>query len=107
MENEFDSDPVYNEKYLKTKIKYYERKFCTNVHNDKWTKEGSKCICLSVTLIDSVCRNLKSYYPLVILEYIYISKKKRSLSILLATYKFSLMEKLLMNKIIVKKIQTK
>ena len=35
MENEFDSEPVHNEKYVKTKIKYYERKFCTNVHNDK------------------------------------------------------------------------
>ena len=79
MENEFDSEPVYNEKYLKTKIKYYERKFCANVHNDKWTKEGSKCICLSVTLIDSVCRYVKSHHPLVILEYIYIFKEKKIL----------------------------
>ena len=40
----FDSEPVYNEKYLKTKIKYYEGKINTNFHNGKIPNEGSHCI---------------------------------------------------------------
>ena len=36
----FDSEPVYNEKYLKFKIKSYEGKINTNFHNDKIPKEG-------------------------------------------------------------------
>ena len=45
---EFDSEPAYNEKYLKTKIKSYKRKTNTNFHNNKIPKEDSQCICLSV-----------------------------------------------------------
>ena len=56
---EFDSKPVYNEKYLKTKIKSYNGKINTNFHNNKIPKEGSQCICLSVMLIDSVYRKDK------------------------------------------------
>ena len=44
----FDSEPVYNEKYLKTKIKSYKGKVNTNFHNDKI---GSHCMCQSVVLI--------------------------------------------------------
>ena len=42
----FDSELVYNEKYLRTEIKSYERKISTNFHGDKIPKEGSHCICL-------------------------------------------------------------
>ena len=56
---EFDSKPVYNEKYLKSKIKSYTGKINTNFHNNKIPKEGSQCICLSVMLIDSVYRKDK------------------------------------------------
>ena len=38
---EFDSKPIYNEKYLKTKIKCYHEKIKTNFHNNKIPKEGS------------------------------------------------------------------
>ena len=31
---EFDNDPVYNEKYLKAKIKSYNGKINTNFHNN-------------------------------------------------------------------------
>ena len=40
----FHSEPVYNEKYLKTKIKSYECKINTNFHDNGITKEGSHCI---------------------------------------------------------------
>ena len=46
---EFDSVSVYNEKYLKAKIKLYNGKI-----NKKIPKEGSQRICSSSTLIDSV-----------------------------------------------------
>ena len=51
---EFDSEPVYNEKYLKAKIKSYDGKMNTIVHNNKISKECSPCICLQVILIDSI-----------------------------------------------------
>ena len=40
----FDSEPVYKEKYLKTKVKSFEGKTNTNFHNDKIPKEGPQCI---------------------------------------------------------------
>ena len=44
IKKEFVSEPVYNEKYLKTKIKSYNRKTSTNFHKSKRPKEGSQCI---------------------------------------------------------------
>ena len=49
----FDSELVYNEKNLRTKIKLCEGKISANIHGDKITKGGSQCICLSVLLINS------------------------------------------------------
>ena len=37
----FNSEPVYNEKYLKTGIKSYNGKINTNFHNKKIPREGS------------------------------------------------------------------
>ena len=55
MKKEFNSKPIYNKKYLKTKIKSYQGKI-TNFSNDKMLKEGSQYISISVILIDSVYR---------------------------------------------------
>ena len=65
---EFDSKPVYNEKYLKVKITSYNGKINTNFHNNKIPKEGSQYICLSVILINSVLRTGTNIYPQVFLE---------------------------------------
>ena len=35
----FDSEHVYNEKYLKTEIKSYETRVSINFHNDKMPKK--------------------------------------------------------------------
>ena len=84
IKKEFDSEPVYNEKYLKPKIKSYIGKLNTNFHDDKIPKEGSQFICLSVILIDSVFKTGKDYCPEVFLEECkYVVKEKRFLSILL------------------------
>ena len=68
IKKEFDSELLYNEKYLRTKIKSYKRKINTNFCNNKISKEGSQCISLSAFLIDSVYRKDKNYYPQVFLE---------------------------------------
>ena len=48
IKKEFNSEPVYNENYLKAKVKFYNGKINTNFHNNKIPKEGSQFICLSV-----------------------------------------------------------
>ena len=63
IKNEFENKPVYNEKYLKTKIKFYNEKIDTNFHNNKIPKDDPQCICISVILVDSVYRKDKDYYP--------------------------------------------
>ena len=52
LKKEYDSEPVYNEKYLKAKVKSYNEKINTNFHENKIPNKGSHFICLSVTLID-------------------------------------------------------
>ena len=76
--NEFDSEPVYNKKYLRTKIKSYSEQISTNFHNNKIPNEGSHCICLSVILIDSGYKKGKSYFPQVVFSYISLQKYNKN-----------------------------
>ena len=66
----FESKPVYgdHDKYIKTKIKIYAGSIITNFHNKKRLKEKAPCKCLSITMIDSVIRVNKKYYPQTLLE---------------------------------------
>ena len=50
-------------KYLKAKIKGYNRKINANFHNNKVPEKGYQCICLSIILSDSVFRTCDNYYP--------------------------------------------
>ena len=109
IKKEFDSEPVYNEKYPKAKIKSFNWKINTSFYNNKIPKEDSQFICLSVILIDSVFRTGKNYYPQVFLEESkYVVKEKRFLSILLMIKKFllilieNILKKILMKKILIK-----
>ena len=69
IKKEFNSEPVYNDKYIKTKIKIYNHKVYTNFQHNKIPKDNEYCACLSVTLLDSVFVNLdKEYYPQICLE---------------------------------------
>ena len=61
VKKEFDGEPVYNEKYLRTKIRSYEGKTNAIFHNARMPKEGSHCICLSVILIESDFKTGKNY----------------------------------------------
>ena len=80
-EKEFDSNPVYNKKYIKTKVKSYKGKINTNFHNNEISKEGSEFICESVILLDSVYKKDKNYYPQVLLEECKYVVKERKKSI--------------------------
>ena len=78
MKNKFDSVPVYDDKYLETKIKFFEEKLNTNFHDHKAPKEGSQYICLSVNLVDSIFRLGKKYYPQLFLkEFKYVIKESK------------------------------
>ena len=82
IDKEFDCDPVYNEKFLRAKIKSYNGKINTNFHNNKTAKEDSQCICLSVNLIDSVFRTGNNDYLQVFLEERkYLLKEKKYIEI--------------------------
>ena len=67
---DFESKPVYidDDKYIKTKIKTYEKSIITNFHNKKTPKEKASCKCLSIIMIVSVIKANKKYYPQTLLE---------------------------------------
>ena len=83
LKKKIDSEPVYNEKYLKATLKSYNEKININFHDLKIPKEGSQFICLSTILIDSIFRAGKNSYPQVFLEECkYVAKKRRFLKTL-------------------------
>ena len=60
---EFDINPAYNGKYIKTKIKAYNKKLNTNFYCNEMPIESLECVCLSLILLDSVYRKDNKYYP--------------------------------------------
>ena len=69
---------MYNDKYIKTKIKIYNDVY-TNFQYNKIPKDNEYCICLSAILLDSIFVNSdKEYYPQIFLEECkYAIKKKK------------------------------
>ena len=60
-----DSEPVYNDKYIKTKISLYS----INFYDNKMLMEKKRYICLFVILLDSIFANLhKEYYSQIFLK---------------------------------------
>ena len=57
------SNPEYKEKCINTEIKSYNKNVHTDFPGKKIPKESSEYICLSVILLDSVCRKENKYYP--------------------------------------------
>ena len=70
MKIDFESKPVYgdDDKYIKTKIKTYEKSIITNFHNKKTPKEKASCKCLSIIMIDSVIKANEKCCPQKLLE---------------------------------------
>ena len=74
----FDSRSVWDNKYIKTKIKIYNNKMDKNFHRNKIPEDNEYCDYLSVTLLNSVIIVDKMYYPQIFLkECRYAVKRKR------------------------------
>ena len=43
-----DSEPVYKDKHIKTKIKIYNKRIYTNFYDNKTSEDNEYCACLSV-----------------------------------------------------------
>ena len=64
----FHSMPVYDEKYLKTKVREYDGKTKTNFLGNGVPKENMYYTCIASITIDSVMRIEKKNYPQISLE---------------------------------------
>ena len=62
IKKEFNSEPVYNDKYIKTKIKIYNNRVYTNFQHNKIPKDNEYCACLPVILLDSIFVNSDKEY---------------------------------------------
>ena len=67
IKKELDCEPIYNKKFLKTKIRSYGNK-ATDFHDKEVAKVGSNYICLAVILLDFVLIKDKNYYRQVIFK---------------------------------------
>ena len=64
----FHSMPVYDEKYIKAKVREFNGAIKTNFLGDKIPKESMHYTCIACITIDSVMRMEKKNYPQVYLE---------------------------------------
>ena len=81
--NKFDSDPIYNNKYINTKIRSYNNDIKTNFcnidnKNNKLPEKNKPYKCVSLISLDSTIKTNEKYYPqTLLLECVYklINKK--------------------------------
>ena len=74
----FNSEPVYDKKYIKTKIKAYNNRIITNIQGNKRQEDNDYCTYLPVILLDSVVKTGNGFYPQIFLEECkYAVKKKK------------------------------
>ena len=64
----FYATPVYDEKYIKAKVREFSGVIKTNFLGDKIPKESMHYTCIACITIDSVVRMEKKNYPQVYLE---------------------------------------
>ena len=79
IKKEFNSESVYNDKYIGTKIKIYNNRVYTNFQHNKIPRDNEYFACLSAILLDSIFVNSdKEYYPQIFLEECkYLIKNKK------------------------------
>ena len=68
----FDSEPVYNNKYINTKIRSYNNDIMTIFHdidnkNNKLPEKNKPYKCMSLISLDSIIKINKKYYPQTLL----------------------------------------
>ena len=64
----FHSIPVYDEQYIKAKVREFNGAIKTNFLSDKVPKENEHYTCIACITIDSVMRMEKKNYPQVYLQ---------------------------------------
>ena len=75
----FHSQPIYDDKYIKTKVKTFNNAINTLFSGDEIPKERVHFLCISAICIDSVLRTDKKNYPQVYLEQCKYKIKEREL----------------------------
>ena len=75
----FHSQPIYEDKYLKTKVKTFNNTINILLSGDEISKERIHYVCISAVCIDSVLRRDKKNYPQIYLEQCKYKIKKRQL----------------------------
>ena len=73
----FRSQPIYDDKYIKSKLKTFNNSINTLFSRDEIPKERIHYVCISAICIDSVLRRNKKNYPQVYLEQCKCKIKKR------------------------------
>ena len=66
--NKFHNEPVYEYKYLRTKVREFDGIIKTNFLGKGVPKENTHYTCIACITIDSVMRMDNKYFPLVYLE---------------------------------------
>ena len=74
---EFDSQPVYDEKYIKTRLKPFEHKVITKFTDNEIPKENTHYSCIVAICVDSVIKLEKKHHPQVNLEQCKFRLKKK------------------------------
>ena len=77
---EFHSEPVYDQTYIKAKVRKFDGKIKTNLLGDETPKENMHYTCIACVTIDSVMRMDKKNYPQVYLEECKYKVKKIQMS---------------------------
>ena len=77
VKKEFNSNPVYNKKVLKTNIKSHGDEV-TDFYDKETHKVHSNQTCLAVISLDSALKKDENYYPQVFLKECQYIKKKSS-----------------------------
>ena len=73
----FHSQPIYDDKYIKTKVKAFGGMISTFFSKDEIPKERNHYICIAAICIDSVLNVETKKYPQVYLEQCKYKLKKR------------------------------
>ena len=83
---EFDSQPTYDGKYIKTRVKTFEDKAITKFTNNEIPKENPQIThysCIATICIDSVIKLEDENYPQVNLKHCKFRLKKKLLILLM------------------------
>ena len=75
----FNSQPIYDDKYIKTKVKTFNNTINTLFSGDEIPYERIHYVCISAICIDSVLRTDKKNYPQPYLEQCKYKIKKKEL----------------------------